>query len=503
MTKKLNKTVDEFKKRTYNNKKTKNITKEKDMRKLDANGITLIALVVTIVVLLILAGISISMLTSDNGIINQASTAKVATELTGIKEEIQIKQVEEEKRNESLRYMTVKEANEKLKDVPEEYKGKIGLYREEPIYLGNEEDEVSKIAKKYGYRIINMTEEEFSYYIELGIVEDKVIENKENAIGRELATSDFPGTIQIGENTYSNGWHLIGNYTEEEKANNTYGAQFEELGIKDTTHQPYIVNYETGSIFSVDGMIMYQAEIPVHTFQDNNFKLTNAITYVGDTSTKTGDYYGNLYAEGSGSFYSDNGGKLQYDENGALILDEDNAIPVLDIDEKYQIGDSYSINVTVEGDIYTSNYAEADKYPATIFAMSDEGGTYICWVGVYQGFLHVYSYKKDPEVSTNYETEKDGFASIDISEYEGQVMNIQVIAQRGKETKVYINGKLIKTFKSGDNVYTYKHLTIGDLRRWRNLKFTGKIYNFAIYGVALNESEVQENYEEAKKYGIE
>ena len=40
-------------------------------------GITLIALVVTIVVLLILAGVSISMLAGDNGIINQAKNANV------------------------------------------------------------------------------------------------------------------------------------------------------------------------------------------------------------------------------------------------------------------------------------------------------------------------------------------------------------------------------------------------------------------------------------------
>ena len=472
------------------------------MKRLNADGITLIALVVTIVVLLILAGISISMLTSDNGIITQASTAKVATELTGIKEEIQIKQVEEEKRNESLRYMTVKEVNEKLKDIPEEYKGKIGLYREEPIYLGNEEDEIAKIAKNYGYRVINMTEEEFKYYIELGILEDKVIENKEKKIGRELATADFPETVTIGNNTYSNGWYIIGNYTEEEKSNNTYGNQFEELGIKDTTHQPYIVNYETGSIFSVDGMVMYQAEILVHTFQDNNFKLTNAIAYVGDTSVKDEEHYGSLYAEGSGNHYSDNGGKLQYDENGALILDEDNAIPVLDIDEKYQINDSYSANITFEGDINPSNYGEADIYPATIFALSDDAIKYICWVGVYKGFLHVYAYKEFAEEDIDYETEKEGFVSIDISEYEGQVMNIQVIAQRGKETKVYINGELIKTFKSGNNAYTYRHLTIGDLRKNRGLKFTGKIYNFAIYGVALNQNEIQANYEEAKKYGV-
>lgn len=40
------------------------------------NGITLIALVITIIVLLILAGVSIAMLTGQNGILNQATTAK-------------------------------------------------------------------------------------------------------------------------------------------------------------------------------------------------------------------------------------------------------------------------------------------------------------------------------------------------------------------------------------------------------------------------------------------
>ena len=474
------------------------------MRKMFKNeiGITLIALVVTIIVLLLLAGISISMLTSENGIIIQANTAKTATELTGIKEKIELEKISEETKNEKLRYMTVKETNERIKDIPEEYKGKIGLYREEAIYLGKADDEIAKIAEKYGYRVINMTEDEFSYYIELGILEDKVIENKENKIGRELATAEFPETIQIGDNIYSNGWYLIGNYTEEEKENSTYNQQFEKLGINDSTHQPYIVNYETGSIFSIDGMIMYQAEILIHTFQDNNFKLTNAITYVGDTSIKTGDSYGNLYAEESGKYYNDNGGKLQYDENGALLLDENNAIPVLDIDEKYQIGERYSVNVTVSCDIYNENYANADKYPATIFAMSDDAGGYLSWVGIYQGFLHVYSYKQGPEISTNYEMQKKGFVSIDISEYQGKIMNIQVVGKRDQETKVYINGKLVKIFDTGDNTYTYKHLTIGDLRRWRGLKFTGKIYNFAIYGVALNEAEIQENYEESKKYGI-
>ena len=43
------------------------------------DGITLIALVVTIVILLILAGVSISMLTGQNAILNRTSEAKEDT----------------------------------------------------------------------------------------------------------------------------------------------------------------------------------------------------------------------------------------------------------------------------------------------------------------------------------------------------------------------------------------------------------------------------------------
>ena len=51
------------------------------MRKYEENtGITLIALVITIIVLLILAGVSISMLTGQNGILNRASEAKEKTD---------------------------------------------------------------------------------------------------------------------------------------------------------------------------------------------------------------------------------------------------------------------------------------------------------------------------------------------------------------------------------------------------------------------------------------
>ena len=52
------------------------------------NGITLIALVITIIVLLILAGVSISLIVGDNGILNQASTSVVKTREAEAKDEV-------------------------------------------------------------------------------------------------------------------------------------------------------------------------------------------------------------------------------------------------------------------------------------------------------------------------------------------------------------------------------------------------------------------------------
>lgn len=62
-------------------------------------GITLIALVITIIILLILAGVSIAMLTGDNGILNQAQTAKEKTERAGVIERVQTEIVSKQVEN--------------------------------------------------------------------------------------------------------------------------------------------------------------------------------------------------------------------------------------------------------------------------------------------------------------------------------------------------------------------------------------------------------------------
>ena len=60
----------------------------------ERRGITLIALVITVIVLLILAGVSINMLTGQNGILNKASDAKKQTESSSDLEYLQTKAYE-------------------------------------------------------------------------------------------------------------------------------------------------------------------------------------------------------------------------------------------------------------------------------------------------------------------------------------------------------------------------------------------------------------------------
>lgn len=60
------------------------------LKKRDANGVTLIALVVTIVVMLILAGVSINLVIGDNGVVTKAKQAKMKSEFAAYKEELEL-----------------------------------------------------------------------------------------------------------------------------------------------------------------------------------------------------------------------------------------------------------------------------------------------------------------------------------------------------------------------------------------------------------------------------
>ena len=86
--KKTNVKISIFEKNTIRKKQEK----VKDLK--GKKGITLVALIVTVIVLLMLAGVTIMTLTGDNGILTRASDAKIETIVATVKENLQLEEIE-------------------------------------------------------------------------------------------------------------------------------------------------------------------------------------------------------------------------------------------------------------------------------------------------------------------------------------------------------------------------------------------------------------------------
>lgn len=150
-------------------------SKEKD------NGITLVALVITIIVLLILAGVSISMLTGNNGILTQAQSAKENTEKVSEEEKIQ------------LAVIGTQQKNNGYNEILDETSFKNELNNQ----FGNQELDVK--ANKDGSFIVTVVDTKRKYYIndDLSIINsDNIIE-----IGTKTELENFRDDVNNG-NSY-------------------------------------------------------------------------------------------------------------------------------------------------------------------------------------------------------------------------------------------------------------------------------------------------------------
>ena len=163
------------------------VTKEK--------GITLIALVITIIVLLILAGVSIAMLTGENGILTQAQNAKSETIKNGEKEQLR------------LAYMEAKAEKLKVGDT-----GAVTA------------DELKKQVENDGVDA-TVTPETSPIEVEFNDTHNKYTVDGETGEITESTTPQTPGkpsydpekltigTEQEAKNTDKYGWK-VGNYTK-------------------------------------------------------------------------------------------------------------------------------------------------------------------------------------------------------------------------------------------------------------------------------------------------
>lgn len=190
--------------------------------------------------------------------------------------------------------------------------------------------------------------------------------------------------------------------------------------------------------------------------------------------------------------YAGNNDELEYNEDGSINFDEDNPILYMELDESKNnlFDESYSMYFTINADL--------SQPSGTIASIGDGNTKYKSWIRLLKGYLQIYSYYEGSAGGVSGEHVEPGLLSIDVSEYSNQVMNIQITANKTGETKLYINGELQKTFTSGGADILTTHVTIGDLRPLRNLKFIGTIYDFSMYDIELTEEEIQNNWKYAK-----
>ena len=123
-------------------------------------GITLIALVITIIVLLILAGISIATLTGNNGLLNKTTSAKEENEKAEYKESLELigagLQIDKRRENWSTyvfmgKYKKAIENDKKFEDsLVEEENNKIKVTTKEGYVFHVEEEKVEFVEKQEG-----------------------------------------------------------------------------------------------------------------------------------------------------------------------------------------------------------------------------------------------------------------------------------------------------------------------------------------------------------------
>ncbi len=227
--------------------------KEKHFRK--NKGITLIALVVTIIVLLILAGISIIMLTGQNGILNRAGEAKEKTGVAQIEESVKLAVAD------ALTKGTGTVTKDNLEDALNKYVG------EDNYELSDTTDGWLISAGGKGYNVSSSggisegDSDDGTYnpnYSEK--VKDEDIAPADiflySVIDEEAKTAKITGMNPVYCNAYEDG-KVNYNDTESLYANTNYAINYNGNIISDTLVVPYKWTNEDGKEYTITEASIY------------------------------------------------------------------------------------------------------------------------------------------------------------------------------------------------------------------------------------------------------
>ena len=179
--------------------KNNKVNEEKDIVK-KQTGITLIALVITIIVLLILAGVSIATLTGDNGILKQANQAKENNNSAAAREKVEVEALgsidKSGKFNEGI-FKTNVEKNIKGSSIRESENSLIVTVDGYNVTVDKESGDVTEVTKSNGKKP--------STGVQPGTEVSKTEKDNYTDRNKEKATIPEGFTVDETENTISSG----------------------------------------------------------------------------------------------------------------------------------------------------------------------------------------------------------------------------------------------------------------------------------------------------------
>ena len=387
-------------------------------------GITLIALVVTIVVLIILAGISISMLTGENGIIVQAQNAKEANIIGKYHEQIQLARAEVQSKNNGIATLDnliaqiyenkiVPEGNIIKKDeqsaivITEEGYQFLITGDKETEYIGNEDENISiKEIKPGDYVKYNVTDKQFTITTnDTGYTEDQtfqasdatnlwqILYNRDGEL--EITSSEVVANLKLNRNwTESNFSHSVALTNSRIAYNNS-------ITILNSMCQNYInEDYAISAriIGSTPSDPTDRITTYVTTVASGNNKVTNPGVKIGDS------YY-----------------KEDYDAMKAAT--SQNTDGIINIDQAYFLGSrairyergvyEYLPGIGTEDEVYGVRYITRAGELELSYVLGNSTGAGTNWPYWHQlvdmGVRPVIKLKKDLSVLTGNGTKGDPY----------------------------------------------------------------------------------------------
>lgn len=263
----------------------------------ESKGITLIALVITIIVLLILAGVTIAMLTGNNGILSKANKVKEENPEIKAKEEIQLVlnewQIEKRTGTKTIEEFLQAKMDSKEIDKYEEVEEKYEIYRDGYYLVIDSDGKIVEELKKFAYQT------EATY---------EIISNNEGRYQISISMQNQAGIQKVTcleEKVVEGNNETSVSFNYEIEGNNTYEfiiqtSQGEEKVVLDATD----LSTQSIEITEVGGEGVY----PV--LYDNGVRLGEKVVTI-------------QYPENTKGYYSKDNGVTWIEYDKEIVIDSD------------------------------------------------------------------------------------------------------------------------------------------------------------------------------------